>query len=123
MVEQEYVPERGDIVWLSSTPHAGQEQAGHRPTLVISSRSYNERSRLAICCPITSRVKDYPYEVALPKSGTVTGVVLVDQIKSLDWKARNARLATRSKPRTLAEVIGKLSTLIFPPLSLRDAIT
>ncbi len=123
MVEAEYVPERGDIVWLSFTPQIGREQSGHRPSLVISPKSYNERSRLAICCPITSRVKDYPYEVALPKSGTVTGVVLVDQIKSLDWKARRVRFAMRSKPRTLAEVIGKLGTLIFPPLSLRDAIT
>lgn len=123
MVEGEYVPDRGDIVWLDFTPQVGHEQAGRRPAFVISTREFSERSRIGIFCPITSRPKGFPFEVALPPSGSITGVILVDHIKSLDWQARHARFVTTAKPRTLTDVFGKLSALIFPSPSLRDAVT
>lgn len=106
-----YAPERGDIVWLQFSPQSGHEQAGHRPALVISPRAYNRRVGLALFCPITSRSKGYPFEVAL-KEGTVQGVVLADQLKSLDWQARKARLAGRVSPQAMEEVRAKLQTLI-----------
>ncbi len=108
----DYVPGRGDVVWLSFTPQAGHEQAGRRPALVLSPRSYNEKSSLALLCPVTSRVKDYPFEVTLPAEGPVTGVVLADQVKSLDWRARKARLASQAPPRVLGEVLEKLAVLL-----------
>ena len=84
----EYIPETGDIVWLDFNPQSGHEQAGHRPALVISPASYNGRTGLMLCCPLTSQIKGYPFEVAI--SGTSPGVALADQIKNLDWRARNA---------------------------------
>ncbi len=112
MVTEEYVPGRGDIVWRSFNPQVGHEQAGRRPALIVSPRSYNEATNLALCCPITSQVKGYPFEVELPANGPVTGVVLADQIKSLDWKARRARFEYRSASQVINEVIGKVSTLL-----------
>lgn len=79
-------PDRGDLVWLNFSPQAGHEQAGHRPALVLSPERYNGRSSVALFCPITSRVKGYPFEVALPPAGKITGVVLADQVRSLDWR-------------------------------------
>ncbi len=108
----DYVPRRGDVVWLSFTPQAGHEQAGRRPALVVSSRSYNEKSSLALLCPVTSRAKGYPFEVALPAGGPVTGVVLADQVRSLDWRARKARLASQAPPRVVGEALGKLAVLL-----------
>jgi mRNA interferase MazF len=107
-----YVPERGDIIWLVFDPQAGHEQAGRRPALVISPGSYNATTNLALFCPITSRVKGYPFEVLLPEDGKVIGAVLSDQIKSLDWKARKAKLITRTSPEMIAEVLGKIGTLV-----------
>lgn len=107
-----YVPDRGDIVWLSFTPQAGHEQAGHRPALVVSPKEYNAVTSLALLCPITSQVKGYPFEVSLPPTGPITGVVLADQIKSLDWQVRGARFATRCSNAVISEVIGKVSTLL-----------
>lgn len=112
MVEQPYVPDTGDIVWLTFTPQAGHEQAGRRPALVLSPRSYNEKTSLALFCPITSRVKGYPFEVALPAASTITGVVLADQIKSLDWRARRIRFASQVPSRVLGEVLAKLAVLL-----------
>ncbi|MCY4400635.1 MAG: endoribonuclease MazF [Gemmatimonadetes bacterium] len=112
MVAPEPVPDRGDIVWLTFTPQAGHEQAGHRPVLVLSPRLYNGRSGLALLCPITSRAKGYPFEVVLPASSKVTGVVLTDQIKSLDWRVRRARLACTAPPTLVDEVLKKLSVLL-----------
>lgn len=112
MVEQNYVPSRGDIVWLSFTPHAGREQAGHRPALVLSPRAYNGKTSLALMCPITSRVKGYPFEVVLPSASTVSGVVLADQIKSLDWTARRARYECRTTAWVVGEVLGKVGVLL-----------
>ena len=84
----DYVPEAGDVVWLDFDPHSGHEQAGHRPALVISPATYNGRTGLMLCCPLTSQVKGYPFEVAI--SGARPSVALADQIKSMDWQARNA---------------------------------
>lgn len=84
----EYIPEAGDVVWLNFDPQSGHEQAGHRPALVISPASYNGRTGLMLCCPLTSQIKGYPFEVAI--SGTRKNVALADQIKSLDWRARGA---------------------------------
>lgn len=108
----DYVPDRGDIVWLSFTPHAGHEQAGRRPALVVNPRSYNEKSSLALLCPITSIVESYPFEVALPSDGPVTGVVLADQVRSLDWRARSARTAAKVPPRVVGEALDKLAVLL-----------
>src|SRR5438270_8099109 len=85
-----YIPERGDAIWITLDPRAGHEQAGRRPALVLSPRAYNGRVGLALLCPITSQVKGYPFEVPLPDGLAVAGVVLADQVKSLDWRARQA---------------------------------
>jgi mRNA interferase MazF len=97
-VARGYAPERGDLVWLHFSPQAGHEQAGRRPALVISPRLYNRRVGLALFCPVTSQVKGYPYEVALPSSLAVAGVVLSDQVKSLDWRARKAKRIAKASP-------------------------
>lgn len=112
MVDRDYVPARGEIAWLSFTPQSGNEQAGHRPALVLSPETYNEKTGLALFCPITSAVKGYPFEVALPSTGAVTGVVLADQIKSLDWRARRARFACQASAQVVSEVLGKLDALL-----------
>ena len=112
MVETGYVPDRGHVVWLAFSPQAGHEQAGHRPALVLSPQSYNDRTGLALFCPITSRVKGHPFEVALPPENDVTGVVLSDQIRSLDWRARRARFATTAPPQVVSEVREKLAVLL-----------
>ncbi|MBI4384225.1 MAG: endoribonuclease MazF [Nitrospinae bacterium] len=112
MVVKNYVPERGHIVWLDFNPRAGHEQAGHRPAMVISPKYYNERSGLVVVCPITSKVKDYPFAVGLPVS-VGGGCILVDQIKSVDWAARQAMFKSKVAKKVLDEVIGKLSVLIF----------
>ena len=116
MVGDDYVPDRGDIVWLEFTPHAGHEQAGRRPALALSPRSYNERSSLALFCPITSRVRGYPFEVQLPAAGPIEGVVLADQVRSQDWRARHAKFAVQATPQTVAEVQGRFGALMFPDL-------
>lgn len=85
-----YVPERGDVVWLDFDPHVGHEQAKRRPAVVLSAAAYNARASLALCCPVASQVKEYPFEVALPEGFEVAGVVLADQLRSVDWHARDA---------------------------------
>ena len=107
-----YAPDRGDFVWLEFNPQAGHEQAGHRPALVISPGAYNRRVGLALCCPITSQVKGYPFEVALPVGVPVAGVVLSDQVKSLDWRARKAKRIGKASAAVIDEVLGKLATLV-----------
>jgi mRNA interferase MazF len=105
-------PSRGDLVWISLTPQAVHEQAGRRPALVLSPEEYNERVGLALMCPITNRVKGYPFEVTLPDDLEISGVVLADQIKSLDWRAREAQVAGAAPEEVTAEVLGKLNTLL-----------
>jgi mRNA interferase MazF len=109
-----YIPDRGDLVWLEFTPQTGSEQAGRRPALVISPRAYNAKVGLALFCPVTSRVKGYPFEVALPDGGSVVGVVLADQLKSLDWRARKAKLIERALPEVLAMVTARILPLLVP---------
>ena len=104
-------PERGDLVWLSFSPQAGREQAGRRPALVLTPAAFNGRVGLAFACPITSRVKGYPFEVAL-RAGSISGVILVDQLRSLDWRARQAEPAGKAPPAVMAEVLAKLQPLL-----------
>ena len=109
-----YVPDRGDLVWLEFTPRTGSEQAGRRPALVISPKAYNGRVGLALFCPVTSRVKGYPFEVALPEGSDVVGVVLADQLKSLDWRARKAKLIEHVSSEVLAMVTSRYLPLLVP---------
>ena len=109
-----YVPGRGDLVWLQFNPQAGHEQAGRRPALVISPVPYNRRVGLALCCPITSQVKGYPFEVLLPKGLGVEGAILSDQMKSLDWRVRNAKRIGRIPSEVLLETVGKILALVDP---------
>jgi mRNA interferase MazF len=99
-------------VWLNFDPRAGHEQAGHRPALVLSPESYNRKVGLALFCPITTQRKGYPFEVVLPTGLEVSGVILSDQVKSLDWKARETRFGCLLPPETLQEVAAKLSSLL-----------
>jgi len=112
-MRRRYVPQRGDVVWLSFHPQAGHEQAGRRPALVLSPAAYNTKVGLALFCPITSRVKGYPFEVAIPSDLAVSGVVLSDQVKSLDWRARRAEFAGRLPASHVLEVLDKLSALLL----------
>lgn len=110
-----YVPERGDVVWIHLNPQAGHEQAGRRPALVVSPGAYNGKVGLALLCPITSQVKGYPFEVAVPEELRVSGVILADQVKSLDWRARRADFLERVPESVLREVLLKLATLVQLP--------
>jgi len=109
-----YIPDRGDLVWLESTPQTGSEQAGRCPVLVISPKAYNAKIGLALFCPVISRVKGYPFEVALPEAIGVVGVVLADQLKSLDWRARKAKLIKRVSSDVLAMVTARILPLLVP---------
>ena len=107
-----YVPDRGDVVWITLSPQSGHEQAGRRPALVLSPAAYNGRVGLAVLCPITSQIKGYPFEVLIPEGLAVSGVILADQVKSQDWRARRAEWICTLPPATVAEVLDKLSTLL-----------
>ncbi|RLD08284.1 MAG: endoribonuclease MazF [Chloroflexota bacterium] len=107
-----YVPDAGDIVWITFNPQAGHEQAGYRPALILSPKAYNRKVGLAILCPITSKVKGYPFEVLVPKGLQIRGAILSDQVKSLDWKVREAKFKCKLPSEQFNEVIRKLSTLI-----------
>jgi mRNA interferase MazF len=109
-----YVPTRGDLIWLQFNPQAGHEQAGHRPAVVISPSSYNRRVGVALCCPVTSQVKGYPFEVLLPQGLAVEGAILSDQIKSLDWRVRKARRIGTLPADVLQETVGKILALVDP---------
>lgn len=108
-----YVPDAGHIVWLQFDPQAGHEQAGHRPALVLSPAAYNDRTGLMLCCPMTTQLKGYPFEVVI--AGARQGAVLADQVKSLDWVVRKAAFKGRVSPAELAEVRGKAMALIGTP--------
>jgi mRNA interferase MazF len=109
-----YVPERGDVAWVTLNPQAGHEQAGRRPVLVLSPSAYNGRAGLCVACPITSRVKGYPFEVAIPAGLPVSGVVLSDQVRSMDWRARRAVFLCRLSDELLDEVTANVEALIGP---------
>ncbi len=108
-----YSPDRADVVWIELSPHSGHEQRG-RGALVLSPKAYNAKTGLAIFCPITSQVKGYPFEVRIPDDLPVEGVVLADQVKSLDWRARRAKLLARLPEPLLREVFAKLQVLLEP---------
>lgn len=107
-----YIPDSGDIVWLTFNPQAGHEQSGRRPALVISPASYNEKVGLGLFCPITSQIKGYPFEVLLPENLKVNGAVLSDQVKSLDWIVRKAEFADKISQSGLKEVVSKIRALL-----------
>ena len=107
-----YVPDEGDIVWNNFTPTSGHEQAGTRPALVLSPKSYNTKAGLMLCCPITKQQKGYPFEVGLTGMREISGVVLADQLKSMDWQARNATYKGRVSSTIVADVLAKIQTLL-----------
>jgi mRNA interferase MazF len=105
-----YVPDAGDIVWIDCDPQIGHEQAGHRPAVVLSPSAYNVRAGLIVCCPTTTKVKGYPFEVRL--SGQPASVALADQVRSFDWRARKATRKARATPAEVAEIRAMLHALI-----------
>ena len=109
-----YVPDRGDLVWIDFDPQAGHEQAGRRPAVVLSPAHYNGRAGLAVICPVTSRIKGYPFEVAIPRGLPVDGVVLADQFKSLDWIVRRAEFVGRLPRPALESILSKSRSLLMP---------
>ncbi len=108
-----YVPDAGDVVWLQFDPQAGHEQAGHRPALVLSPSQYNAKTGLMLCCPLTTQIKGYPFEVTI--ADTRKGVALADQLKSLDWRVRKAKFRGKATRAELAEVRRKAIALIGEP--------
>jgi mRNA interferase MazF len=108
-----FIPDKGDIVWINMQPQAGHEQSGRRPAAVLSPKSYNGKVGLALLCPITSQIKGYPFEVMIPLELKVKGVILSDQVKSLDWKIRNAEFCDKLPKDVISEIIKKLETLLI----------
>ena len=109
---QNYIPHCGDAVYITLNPQVGHEQAGRRPAVVLSPQNYNSKVGLAILCPITYQIKGYPFEVLLPTGLPIAGAILSDQVKSLDWRARNAELICTLPTETISEVLQKLGTLL-----------
>ena len=112
MVKKEYIPERGDIVWLNFNPQTGHEQKGKRPAIVISPKEYNEKTGLGIFCPITSKMKGYPFEVKI-ENKKISGVILSDQIKSLDWRTRETEFIIKATTGIVEQIIDKVGVLLF----------
>jgi mRNA interferase MazF len=108
-----FIPDRGDIVWINMQPQAGHEQSGRRPAAVLSPKSYNSKVGLALLCPITSQIKGYPFEVMIPSELKVKGVILSDQVKSLDWKIRKAEFCDKLPEDVILEITKKLETLLM----------
>lgn len=107
-----WVPERGEAIWIDMDPQAGHEQRGRHPAMVLSPSQYNGKVGLALLCPITSHIKGYPFEVLLPDDHDLHGVVLSDQVKSLDWRARRAEVIRPLPQSVVKEVLSKLGTLL-----------
>ncbi len=112
MVDKYYIPEKGDLVWINFTPQSGHEQAGKRSAVIISPKNYNYKTSLCIACPITSRIKGYPFEVIVEENN-ITGVILADQIKSLDWKTRGVSFIGKINNDSYMELEEKLQLLLF----------
>jgi mRNA interferase MazF len=108
----DFIPDRGDIVWITLNPESGHEQSGRRPAVVLSPRSYNGKVGLAFMCPLTTAIKGYPWEVQVPPDLPVSGVVLSDQVRSLDWRIRKAERICLLPTETVTEILGKLSVLL-----------
>jgi len=111
MVDSKYVPDRGDVIWIDFSPQLGHEQRGRRPALVISHKSYNEKVGLGIFCPITSKTKNYPFEVAVDLA-KIKGSVLCDQVKNLDWRVRKTEFIERLDSGKMTDVIDRIEVLI-----------
>ena len=111
MKQGTYVPDAGDIVWLNFTPQSGHEQAGRRPAVVLSPKAYNSRAGLLVCVPVTNQIKGYPFEVKLTGTGA-TGAALADQVKSLDWQARQAERKGSATAAEMAEIKAKIGALL-----------
>ena len=109
---QAYVPRRGDVIWLTFNPQAGHEQAGRRPAVVLSPLAYNAKVGLAILCPITSHITGYPFEVIIPNGLPVNGAILADQVKSLDWQAREAEFILALPSATVSEILQRIGVLL-----------
>jgi mRNA interferase MazF len=107
-----YIPEQGDVVWLRFNPQAGHEQAGKRPALILTPAKYNRKVGLAILCPVTNQEKGYPFEVKIPTGFAVSGVILADQAKSLDWQIRQAEFMCKLPKVTVKMVLQKLTVLL-----------
>lgn len=107
-----YVPKRGDVVWMTMNPQAGHEQAGRRPAVIISPAAYNAKVGLVLAAPVTSRVKGYPFETLVPSGLSVSGAILSDQVKSLDWRSRKAALSCELPSSVVNEVLQKLRSLL-----------
>jgi mRNA interferase MazF len=112
VVARAYVPDAGDLVWLTFDPQAGHEQRGRRPALILSPRTYNAKTQLAIACPITSQVKGYPFEVTLPPGGKILGAVLADHVKNLDWQARRVVFEAKAPADVVTDVRERLRVLL-----------
>lgn len=113
MVTNNYVPKQGDIVWLDFNPQTGHEQSGRRPALVLSPLGYNQKTSLALFCPVTNQVKAYPFEVLIPDNLPITGVILSDQVKNLDWKQGNASFICELPHQELQQVVAKIKALLL----------
>ena len=112
MKMSDYIPHRGDVVWIDMQPQAGHEQSGRRPAIVLSPKSYNGKVGLALFCPVTNQIKGYPFETIIPSGLKVTGAVLSDQVKSLDWKIRDAKFYDKVPESVVLEIFKKLATLL-----------
>ena len=112
MVRPGYVPDAGDLVWLTFDPQTGREQKGRRPAVILSPRLYNERAQLAVACPITAKIKGFAFEVGVQSTGEIGGVILADHLKSLDWKERRAEFAGRLTDAALTEVRERIRPLL-----------
>jgi mRNA interferase MazF len=115
-VSRDYIPSQGDLIWVDFTPNAGHEQGGRRPGLVLSPQNYNRRVRLALVCPVTSKAKGFPFEVALPPDSPVVGVVLSDHIRSIDWRQRGAEYAGSVDAGILEQVVQRVEVLLRPKI-------
>ncbi len=105
-----YIPDAGDIVWLNFDPQVGHEQSGHRPALVLSPKKYNQKTSLMLCCPMTTKIKGYPFEVII--QGKVKSAILSDQIKNLDWHKRNAEFKDKISPSELEDICAKIKAIL-----------
>jgi len=110
-----YIPERGDLIWVTLNPIAGHEQAGRRPSLVLSPKSYNRKTGLCVLCPATRQAKGYAFEVEIANPDGTTSVVLADYLRNVDWKARNAQLIHRVSVAELSEVVARVEALLVCP--------
>lgn len=107
------IPDKGDLVFLDFNPQSGHEQAGHRPAIILSPKNFNETTNFAVICPITRSIKDYPFEVKLPSESKITGVILTDQLKSLDWKSRGLKIVDRAPEDIVNRCIRNIQKFVF----------